>query len=730
MHSRLLMIGVLAALGHAALGQQPNPPVFKSQSNMVLVDTVVTDKHGQYIKDLSVKNFRVWEDGKPVEIQTFTFQADPASPLSNRKHYFVLLFDDTTLGVTEQPQARQAAVKFLESSTSTNRYVAVADLQGSLRITQNFTTDVARLKRAVQNPKFAPIGSSDMGSADVLSLGSMEETYGVRTWILALGELAKSLARVPGRKTVVLFTAGFPVTAGAISDLTSAMNECNRANVAVYPVDARGLVTGVSATSELFRFVPAVYIQRGGAPSGGGGGRSGGSPSGGASGGGGRAGSSGSTGGKSGGSSGGGRGGSTGGGSGGGGGRGGSYNNVPFSPLQQPANGRPIIPPFPPSAATNQQLMYMIAEGTGGFVIANTNALLEGIEKIAQEMDEYYVLGYVPDTTDDGSCHTLKVKVDRGGTNVRARSGYCNVAPSDALAGNPVEKQLETRIASAERGLGGISLRDPFFYASPKIARVDVAVEIPPELLKFTKQKGKMHAELNVLGIAYKPDGSVGARFSDKLQMTLDGKKEVKELEAKPLPYEKQFEIAPGTYTLKLAFSSGDEGFARAETPLVVDAYDGNEFTLSGVAFGKNVRKTDVADLGNDAALVEDKTPMVANGLQVIPTGSSRFDKTQPAFMYTEIYEPALGTDKAAKLTMQVRVIDRKTNETKLSTGYMDVSRFIQAGNPAVPVALKLPVEQFAPGSYRVEINAADGQGHVSPIRSADVDISAGEPSS
>src|SRR4029077_20793196 len=105
-----------------------------------------------------------------------------------------------------------------------------------------------------------------------------------------------------------------------------------------------------------------------------------------------------------------------------------NYNNMKNqmnrnNPFSMP---RQIVPPFPPSALDNQQALYMLAEGTGGFVIVNTNDLLGGLEKIGKEQNAYYVLGYTPVESAEGSCHTFKVKVDHG-MNVRARSGYCNV---------------------------------------------------------------------------------------------------------------------------------------------------------------------------------------------------------------------------------------------------------------------------------------------------------------
>src|SRR5215813_5330210 len=117
---------------------------------------------------------------------------------------------------------------------------------------------------------------------------------------------------------------------------------------------------------------------------------------------------------------GGGRGGSAGGGGGGGGTSGGTtgggtrpisspYNNYYNNPNLAP---RSIVPQFPTSVATNQQVLQALADGTGGFAIVNTNDLLGGLDKIAREQNEFYLLGYVPPQSSEGSCHTIKVKMD------------------------------------------------------------------------------------------------------------------------------------------------------------------------------------------------------------------------------------------------------------------------------------------------------------------------------
>ena len=161
------------------------------------------------------------------------------------------------------------------------------------------------------------------------------------------------------------------------------------------------------------------------------------------------------------------------------------------SPYNQP---RTIVPPFPQSASTNQQILAALAEGTGGFTIFNTNDLLGGLGRIGREQNEFYILGYVPKDTPEGTCHTLKVKMNRGGTNVRSRSGYCNVKTSNSLEGKPLEKQLESRATGTQTGSIHGGLQAPYFYTSANVARVNLAMEIPADTVKFDKDKGKYHA--------------------------------------------------------------------------------------------------------------------------------------------------------------------------------------------------------------------------------------------
>jgi hypothetical protein len=366
--------------------------------------------------------------------------------------------------------------------------------------------------------------------------------------------------------------------------------------------------------------------------------------------------------------------------------------------------------------------MFMLASGTGGFVITNTNDLLGGMQKIGKEQNQYYIVGYTPAESAEGSCHTLKVKVDKGGTTVRSRAGYCNVKSRDALAGNPVERTLESRAAAPEAGTIAASMRAPFFYTGANTARVAVALEIPSAAIKFEKVKGKMHAAVNVLGIAYNRDGTVAARFSDVVKLDFEGQKEVQAFQTKRMHYENQFDVAVGVYNLKVVFDSGGASFGKLESPLVINAYDGKDFAVSGIAFSTVFAKVTDAEANLDTVLLEGRSPLVAGNYQFTPTGVARFKAADTVGMYFELYDPALVGEKKPSVQVQIHILDGKTLDLRRDAGSTNLNDFVHAGSPVVPAGLRLPIEELAPGQYRLELRAVDSTGNFA-IRTADFEI-------
>ena len=245
--------------------------VFRTETKLVLVDAVVTDKKGNYVRDLTAKDFRVWEDKTEQTVKSFSFEGSVPSPGTD-KQYVVFFFDNTSMSLTDQARARQSAAQFAAANFGPNKMMAVADFGGGLKLTQSFTADPELLSKALRDVKQAtvssPVTAGQGGSnADLSgnsgglgrgglpgngpggngSLGNNPGASGpgsdsvARSALMALKIMARNLSSLPGRKALILFTGRLAISEEHMSELNATVNACNMANVTVYTVDVRGV---------------------------------------------------------------------------------------------------------------------------------------------------------------------------------------------------------------------------------------------------------------------------------------------------------------------------------------------------------------------------------------------------------------------------------------------------------------------------------------------------------
>src|SRR5712692_4248785 len=189
----------------ASPADQQTSPVIKRETKLVLVDAVVTDKKGNYIHDLTQHDFKVFEDNKEQTVSTFSSGAEATAQPNGQRHYLILFFDNSTMALPDQIQARGAAQKFIDANAGPDRLMAVVDFGGSLRIVQNFTANTEVLRAAVSgvkgsavNPNAPPpdvpvaVASNSLSAIGMSSLGNAEADFGARTMLLAVRSLAKN----------------------------------------------------------------------------------------------------------------------------------------------------------------------------------------------------------------------------------------------------------------------------------------------------------------------------------------------------------------------------------------------------------------------------------------------------------------------------------------------------------------------------------------------------------
>jgi len=353
-----------------------------------------------------------------------------------------------------------------------------------------------------------------------------------------------------------------------------------------------------------------------------------------------------------------------------------------------------------------------LAEATGGRELPRGADGLGVFDPLIHEQDGAYTLAYVPAVSAEGSCHALKVTVNRPDVTVRGRNLYCNVSQAAGAAVSavkPKENELERLAESAEAGNTAASGSVPFFYEANGVARVNVALEIPTPALDPTEINGRIHAEMDVLGMAYVPGGDVAARFTHKAKFDFESRQQFDDFLRHPLHYERQFEVAPGNYQFKLIFRSAKDRFGVVEAPLEIDPFNAGQLSVSAIALSRNVQPIspeaaqDEADAG--------KTPLIFRGNRIAVWGGDVLSKTGTAEAYFEIYEPLSNGAGTVQLTMRLRLLDAQSSEQAWSSGDVDLSALAKSGNKVIPVALKLPVATLPPGTYRAELTVRDSAG-------------------
>ncbi len=615
---RIFLAGVI--LGLTAHAQQP---VFQSETKLVLVDTVVTTKKGDFVRDLTAKDFSVREDNKERAIRSFSLES---AENHSAPHRFVLFFDNSNTSIQDQIQAYRAAGGFVEASAGSSTLFAAVTYDGVFRVAQSFTDNPARLKQSLSGTRLNSANlANQLGQPSDRVEASATSSADLRGLLQSMGNLAQSLGALSGRKTLILFSTETVFSRAREADFAGLVKLSNRSNVAIYPILSAGPPSSAAGQN-----------------------------------------------------------------------------------CSQRNPGEIAPPKFSPCVGADASVSDALARGTGGFISTTAGDLPSQLKHIGGEELENYVIGFEPLESDgkNEGCHELKVKVNRPGVSLRARSGYCATKQMELPKGSKVERDLEKHAASTSNG-PLLTAEVPFFYTAPNVATVHVAMQIPAAALRFETVRGRAHIDLTVLGVASGPDGSVAARFSDVMKRDYDNKPQY-------VDYRKEFRIVAGQYKLTLTFTGGAD-FGKAEVPLSIEPFDRSGSGISGIVLGTEVLPA--ANIGLDPSSSDEGTPLIAGGMQLIQSSTRRFQRNKSAFCYFEVYSPRA----AQGAIVRVRILDVASGAEKWDGG----ERMISApapGTGVIPVGLAIPIAGLAPGIYRIEASARNADGGVVK-RSVDIEL-------
>lgn len=260
---RLCAVWLMAAAWLA--GQDPDVPTFRSDTRLVIRAVKVRDGQGRAVEGLAAADFAVTENGVPQRIAVCEFQrtagADDATAIAAveqpsaaveqpsaakpARRQLVLYFDLGGIGRRSLGRAFAAAGNFVERRVSSSDAVAVmANVHGSLRMIQDFTSDRGLLLTALGN--LAKPDEESVEAEGSFTFGANNGEFNVFATdrrLAALQRAVRLLEKTRERKALIYFSAGWGLGDGRnLAEMRALVNAARRANVEIYPIDTRGLV--------------------------------------------------------------------------------------------------------------------------------------------------------------------------------------------------------------------------------------------------------------------------------------------------------------------------------------------------------------------------------------------------------------------------------------------------------------------------------------------------------
>lgn len=694
---RILPAALLLALSVAGQNPRPQAPAqprppdtgqvakFTATANLVIVDVTVKDKSGKCIEGLKPEDFTVLEDGKPQKISVFEFQKlesepEPPPPLTladqlvmpeaprrtitvqkpgevqyHDKRLLVFYFDFSSMGIPEQLRAQEAALEYLDKRITKDDAVAILLYTSMINVLSDFTSDRAALTGVI---KALPIGemselaeladTADETGEDTGAAFVADETefnlFNTDQKLAAIQKAARMLAALPEKKAMIYFSAGVSRTGvDNQAQLEASVNAAVKANLAIYPVDTRGLMADP--------------------------------PGGGAS-----------------------RGASRG---------AGIFNGSVYN--RQRAN-----------LNNSQETLATLAADTGGKAFFDSNELVAGITQAQQDIRSYYVLGYYSaNAAEDGRYRKIAVKLNDNKLSARLehRPGYYANKVWTRMTGQDREQQLREALSAGEPLTElPLALQVNYFRVSPTSYFVPVSVKIPGSAVALAAKGGAGMTQLDFLGQIQDEQRSVAGNVRDNIKIRLDQDNAAK-TGRRSFQYDAGFILEPGKYRMKFLVRENISGkMGTFETHFTVPdlSADTTGLKLSSIVWSSQREPLKAAVGAAERVSRRDlvTNPLITAEEKVVPNITRVFRRNQNLYVTFDIYDarPDPANPKARRVKVSMSWFNSKGAKA-FEVGPLEATQLIATRPEAVPVQIRVPLKDVAPGRYVCQLNVVDEVG-------------------
>jgi VWFA-related protein len=286
----LAVLVLIIASANSVRAQSDSTPI-RVTTKLITVNVVVRDKHAQPVTDLTKDDFVLLDGKTPRAIQLFSMEKTEVVPPPERvlppdtysneigrgeglpSNLTIILLDSLNTESFDRAYPRSQVRKLLLTLQPQDR-VALYALDSRLRILHDFTSDASTLLAALKRGQDGGLQDVDIPASDqsntlawrMAALAENDESIHREQLSLnrvaatgeALRAIADHVSYLPGRKNLVWISTSFPfyLESGNIqrtpdgkkmaypTETELVERALSNANIAVYPMDARGLVSG------------------------------------------------------------------------------------------------------------------------------------------------------------------------------------------------------------------------------------------------------------------------------------------------------------------------------------------------------------------------------------------------------------------------------------------------------------------------------------------------------
>ena len=239
---RSVIVTTLAALLiiAPASARQDDKPI-KLQADLVTVDATVTDKDGNFIRNLKAEDFAIYEDGEQQKLDFF--EASEEAAMTRPLAVVVAIDTSGSIKPEEIIRQREATEGFMKLVRPESVFAVIA-FNSEVRVLQDFTSDAKKISQAFQKI------SDVTGSSRIF--GSIDRAISM----LKRAPRFRSGRRL--RRVVIVLTDGYDNVNPPDQD--DMIKRANDAEVTVYSITLPSYMPGVGSNKRIMTLLDVSRV--------------------------------------------------------------------------------------------------------------------------------------------------------------------------------------------------------------------------------------------------------------------------------------------------------------------------------------------------------------------------------------------------------------------------------------------------------------------------------------